>query len=140
MIAAAAAHGQSAAPSFEGRYIGYAYVYAASGAGLKTELRMDIRAGEDGTVSVEMNYLDNQVARFTRARAEGASSLVFGEDVKAGDGIPARIAGRFETLDGRRVAGTIAVREKGAAGKILQTIKLLADRLDESPAAGGESG
>ncbi len=126
---------------FAGRFVGYGYVYGPKGVGTRTEVRMDVSASPDGFFSIELNYLDDKVARFAKARRESDFLLVLKEKVRT-DGPDAAVAeGRFSTRDGSVFAGTVRIKKEGAEpwAPPLQTMKILVRRLEEKPVSPDQS-
>lgn len=134
-IAAAAEESTGGEDVLSGRYVGRGYVYDATGALAKSDLRMDIRTGDGEVLRVELAYFHDAVARFTNARADGPFRVAIDEAVGSDAGTPARARGQIVSFDGRRAAGTIEVYASDTPdAPRLRRITFLVDKLAEKPA------
>ncbi len=130
-ILAATAVADEACEVYCGNYVGRGYVYNESGAAIKSEFRLSVRAGEDGYYTMEMLYLDDQVARFKRLRRLRDDALEIREGVGTGGEERAGATGTVVFRKDRGAAGTIVVKVQKKNGELvpLRTIKFLTEKL-----------
>ena len=120
-------------PAFCGSYVGYAYIYNQTGGRTKTDIRLNIKKGDNESFILEMHMLEDKIARFSRLKAKNPYLLTVDEKVGTDQAGKAVAKGRVVTQK-LAVSGSISIYppgEKENDGPV-RTIKFLAEKLSDN--------